>query len=339
MASKPTVARPTVVLLLPDPIARQMFTAAQLKRLTDVATVVGPIMPTDGSRYGDAMKVATAVITGWRTPPIDGAFLSAGPNVKLIAHSAGSVKHLVNDHVYDRNIRVTTAAGGNAYPVAQFTVSTIISLLKQVPWIAPAYASGDPEEYLRRKSLCRELQDMSIGVIGASRVGREVIKILQTCPRLSIKLYDPHLDDLRAREMGVTTCTLEEACACEVVTIHAPSIPETRHMLNARTLALLPDHAVLVNTSRGSLIDEVALVNEVKRRPLYVALDVTDPEPPATDSPLRTAPNIVITPHIAGALKQGRLDMGQIAIEETLRFLNDEPLQHEVTRAMLPTQA
>jgi phosphoglycerate dehydrogenase-like enzyme len=96
---------------------------------------------------------------------------------------------------------------------------------------------------------------------------------------------------------------------------------------------------VLVNTSRGTLIDESALVAELKRRQLYVALDVTDPEPPAPDSPLRTAPNLVLTPHIAGALRQGRLDMGQIAIEETLRFLKGEPLQHEVTRAMLPTQA
>jgi phosphoglycerate dehydrogenase-like enzyme len=332
-------SKPTVVLLLPDHIARQMFTAVQLKRLTDVATVVGPVMSTDGARYSDAMGVATAVITGWRTPPIDGAILSIGPNVKLIAHSAGSVKNLVNDDVYDRGIRVTTAAGGNAYPVAQFTVATIISLLKQVPWIAPAYARGDQEEYLRRKALCRELQDLNVGVIGASRVGREVIKILKTCPRLSIKLYDPHLSDQLAAKLGVEKCPLEEVCACEVVTVHAPSIPETRHMMNARTLALLPDHAVLVNTSRGSLIDEAALVNEVKRRPLYVALDVTDPEPPAPDSPLRTLPNIILTPHIAGALKQGRLDMGQIAIEETLRFLNGEPLQHEVTRAMLPTQA
>jgi phosphoglycerate dehydrogenase-like enzyme len=285
------------------------------------------------------MSHAIAVITGWRTPSIDGVILSAAPHVKLIAHSAGSVKHLVNEQVFDRQIRVTTAAGGNAYPVAQFTVATMISLLKQVPWIAPAYARGDQEEYLRRKSLCRELQDMTVGVVGASRVGREVIKILQTCPRLRIKVYDPHLSEDQVGKLGAETCSLEEACACEAVTVHAPSIPETRHILNARTLALLPDHAVLVNTSRGTLIDEAALIAEVKRRPLYAALDVTDPEPPPPDSPLRTAPNIVLTPHIAGALKQGRLDMGQIAIEETVRFLRGQPLQHEVTRAMLPTQA
>ena len=110
-------------------------------------------------------------------------------------------------------------------------------------------------------------------------------------------------------------------------------------MLNARTLALLPDHAVLINTSRGSLIDESALVAEVRRRPRYVYLDVTDPEPPAADSPLRSEPNILLTPHVSGSMNQGRRDMGKLAIDETLRFLRGERLQHEVTREMLPTQA
>jgi phosphoglycerate dehydrogenase-like enzyme len=110
-------------------------------------------------------------------------------------------------------------------------------------------------------------------------------------------------------------------------------------MLDARTLALLPDHAVLINTSRGSLIDEAALVAEVRRRPLYVYLDVTDPEPPADDSPLRGEKNIVITPHVAGAMNQARRDMGRIAIDEPLAFLRGESLQHAVTREMLATQA
>ncbi|HEY7086787.1 MAG TPA: hydroxyacid dehydrogenase [Tepidisphaeraceae bacterium] len=333
-------SKPTVVLALPAHVAKQMFRPEQLERLSAISTLLGPIMPadTDGS-FKTAVAEAVAIISGWRSPIFDKAMLDQAPQLRLIAHSAGSVKTFVGDAVYDRGIRVTTAAGGNAYPVAQFTLATIISLLKQTPWIAPAYARGDQDEFLRRKGLCRELQDLDVGVISASRVGREVIKLLLACPRLRIKCFDPHLKDEHAKALGVIKVTLEEACRCEVVTIHAPSLPETRHMFNAKTLSLLPDHAVLVNTSRGTLIDESALVAELKRRQLYVALDVTDPEPPAPDSPLRTAPNLVLTPHIAGALRQGRLDMGQIAIEETLRFLKGEPLQHEVTRAMLPTQA
>ena len=110
-------------------------------------------------------------------------------------------------------------------------------------------------------------------------------------------------------------------------------------MLNAKTLSLLPDHAVLINTSRGSVIDEAALIAETRRRPLYVYLDVTDPEPPAPDSPLRRERNILLTPHIAGGMNQARRDMGRLAIAETIGFLRGDPLEHEVTREMLPTQA
>lgn len=331
-------SKPTVALVLPEAIAKQMFKPEQLQRLSAVANVIGPTGP-GSPGFADALADAVAIISGWRSPAFDQAFLSQAPKLKLIAHSAGSVKVFVSDELFDRGIHVTTAAAGNAFPVAQFAVATMISLLKQVPWISAAYARGDQDEILRRKALCRELQDLEVGVIGASRVGKEVIRILRQQPRLRIKVYDPMLKPEQASAIGAELVSFEDACRSEVVTIHAPSLPSTRHMFNPRTFALLPDHAVLVNTSRGSLIDENALVCELKRRPLYAAIDVTDPEPPAADSPLRTCPNLVITPHIAGALRQGRFDMGQIAIDETLRFLAGEPLQHEVTRAMLPTQA
>jgi phosphoglycerate dehydrogenase-like enzyme len=94
-----------------------------------------------------------------------------------------------------------------------------------------------------------------------------------------------------------------------------------------------------VNTARGSLVDEAALVAECRRRPIWACLDVTDPEPPRPDSPLRTEPRILLTPHIAGAMGQARTDMGRLAIDETLRFLTGQPLTCEVTRAMLATQA
>jgi len=332
-------SKPTVLLLLPDQIARQMFRPEQLKRLSEIAEVVGPYMPDQGTPALQAMSRADVIITGWRTPMFTPERLALAPRLKLIAHSAGSVKPIVCDAVFERGIRVTTAAAGNAHPVAQVTIAWMISLLKQMPWIAQAYARNDREEYLRRKALCRELMDISVGIVGASRVGREVLRLLRQFPRLTIRVYDPYLTPEQAQAMGAELCSLEQVCRCEVVSIHAPNLPSTRHMFNARTLALLPDHAVLINTARGALIDEAALVAELHRRPLYVALDVTDPEPPLPDSPLRSAPNLVLTPHIAGAVSQGRFDMGQIAIDETLRFLRGQPLEHEVTPAMLPTQA
>jgi phosphoglycerate dehydrogenase-like enzyme len=317
-----------------------MFRHEDLDRLHTFATVRGPLPANSGiDDYRKLLSDSHALITGWGTVRLTQPLIAGASRLKLIAHSAGSVKGLVDDSVYDHGVRVTTAASANAVAVAQYTVAMIASMLKQVPWISNAYAKGDIEEVKKRRHAVRELMDMNIGIIAASRVGREVIHILRTYPRVTLKCYDPYLAPEAASKLGVTLVSLEEACRCEVVSLHAPNIPETRHMFNARTLALLPDHCVFINTSRGALVDESALVGELNRRPLYACLDVTDPEPPRVDSPLRTAPNLILTPHIAGAIQQACKDMGQLAIDETLRFFNGEKLLHEVTREMLPTQA
>lgn len=332
--------RPTVALVLPPPLMPIMFRPADLDRLKSAARVVGPFDRTDVSGLQDGLAEAVAIVTGWGSPKFDEPLLSLAPKLKLLAHSAGSVKGLIDEGIYDRGVQVINAALANAVPVAQYTVAMMLALLKQIPWLTRDMAAArSREDMLERMTRVRELQHITVGLIAASRIGREVIKLLKGYPDVHVKVYDPYLRPEQAAELGVELTSLEDVCRCEVVSVHAPNIPETRHMLDARTLALLPDHAVLINTSRGALIDEAALVAEVRRRPLYVLLDVTDPEPPPADSPLRSEPNILLTPHIAGAMNQARLEMGRLAIDEVLRFLAGEPLRHEVTRAMLPTQA
>ncbi len=330
MSSKPVVA-----MALPWATHDIMFTPADLSRLRDVAAVVGPPRTGSPAEVGPLLNDAIVAVTGWGTGRFDAALLDRALHLKLIAHSAGSVKNLVDDLAYDRGIRVTNAAAANAEPVAETTVAMMVVMLKRIPWLLAAHGDKGPI----KEGPVRELRDMTVGLIGASRVGREVIRLLKSYPRLRVLVSDPLLSPAEARDLGVEMGTLDEVCRCEVVSCHAPSLPTTRHMLNARTLALLPDHAVLINTSRGALIDEVALVAAVRQRPLYVYLDVTDPEPTAPNSPLHRVPNILITPHIAGGMDQGRRDMGRMAIDETLRFLRGEPLEQEVTRDMLPTQA
>ncbi len=332
MSSKPVVA-----LIMPEATWKWMFGEEGLSELKTIAEVRGPGM-IDTPKIKEALADAQVIITGWGSPRCDDQLLAMAPRLGFLAHSAGTVKGIVDGAVYARGIRVSTAAAANARPVAEYTVAMMGALLKQMPWIIRALPAGLPKNHPRLSQL-RELQDMTIGLIGASRVGREVIRLLHAYHNLTIKLYDPSISPSQATLMGATLVPLDEVCACTVVSVHAPSIPQTHHMLNAATLALLPDHAVLINTARGSLIDENALIAEVRRRPLYVLLDVTDPEPPPAHSPLRHEENILITPHIAGAMNQARRDMGRLAEQETLRFLRGEPLEHEVTEQMLATQA
>jgi phosphoglycerate dehydrogenase-like enzyme len=331
MAGKPIVA-----MALSRGVYEQMFTPQSLQWLSAAADVRGPVETGAAEQILPILADAEAAITGWGTARFDAELLSKCPKLRMVAHSAGSVKGLVTDAVFERGIRVTTAAGANAAPVAETTVAMMVVMLKRIPWL---FALRGDKQLVKTIGPIRELRDLCVGIISASRVGREVMRLLKNYPRLRVLVYDPFLSVDEAAGLGVEKATLEQVCGCDVLSIHAPSIPETRHMLNARTLALLPDHAVLINTSRGSLIDEAALVAEVRRRPLYVYLDVTDPEPPAANSPLRDERNILLTPHVAGAMHQGRRDMGRLAIDETLRFLRGEPLNHEVTRTMLETQA
>lgn len=332
--------KPVVGIALGPEMSKRMFRIEDLDRLHSFAAVRGPL-PVDASveDYRKMLSEVQALITGWGTMRLTQPLLAGAPRLRLIAHSAGSVKQLIDESVYERGIRVTTAASANAVSVAQYTVGMMVMLLKQVPWLSAAYARGDTDEIKKRRAVVRELMDMDIGIVAASRVGREVIQLLKSYPRLNLKCYDPHLSADAAARLGVTPVSLPEICRCEVVTIHAPQLPETYRMFNSRMLALLPDHAVFINTSRGSLVDEEALAYELKRRPLYACLDVTDPEPPKPNSPLRTAPNLILTPHIAGAMQQACKDMGQLAVDEIIRFFKGEPLQHEITRQMLPTQA
>jgi phosphoglycerate dehydrogenase-like enzyme len=326
----PNLGKPVVALALSTRTHGIMFTPADLKRLQEAATVVGPSL--DPAVLADAV----VAITGWGSPGFDADLLARAPRLKLIAHSAGTVKNIVSDAVYDRGIRVTTSAAANAAPVAETTVAMMVIMLKRIPWL---FASRGDRSIVQAIGPIRELCELDVGIISASRVGREVIRLLRSYDRLRLRVYDPTLTPTDAAALGVEVSTLEDVCRCDVVTCHAPSIPATHHLLNARTLTLLPDHAVLINTARGSIIDEAALVAEVRRRPLYVYLDVTDPEPPPPDSPMTKEPNILLTPHIAGGMQQGRLDMGRLAIDQALAFLAGQPLQHEVTKEMLPTQA
>ena len=254
MSGKPIrPTKPVVAMALSRSVYEQMFTPQSLQWLSEAADVRGPVDVASAEAVTPILADAQVAITGWGTARFDSALLSCCAKLRMVAHSAGSVKGIVTDAVFERGIRVTTAAGANAPAVAETTVAMMVVMLKRIPWL---FAFNGDKQLVKTIGPIRELRDLCVGIISASRVGREVLRLLKHYPRLRVRVYDPYLSADEAAELGVEKATLEQVCGCDVVSVHAPSIPETRHMLNARTLALLPDHAVLINTSRGSLIDE-----------------------------------------------------------------------------------
>jgi phosphoglycerate dehydrogenase-like enzyme len=111
----------------------------------------------------------------------------------------------------------------------------------------------------------------------------------------------------------------------DVVTLHAPSLPSTHHMIGSTELALMKDGAMFVNTSRGALVDEAALISELQSGRISAVLDVTDPEPPSPSSPLLHLPNVFVTPHLAGSQGSELARLSELAIDEIARFARGEP--------------
>ena len=173
-----------------------------------------------------------------------------------------------------------------------------------------------------------------MGIIGASNVGRYVIQLLEPF-ECQVLLYDPYVSEEQSQELGVRKMELDDLLAeADVVSLHTPATKETYQLLDARRLKLMKDDALLVNTARGTVIDEEALIKELEKGRFFAFLDVTDPEPPAADSLLRSLPNVAVTPHIAGCIENcGHL--GEMAVEELRRFFAGEPAIYQVTREQL----
>ena len=182
--------------------------------------------------------------------------------------------------------------------------------------------------------------DIKIGVIGGGWAGKHYIKLLRNF-YVDVLLYDPFISAEAAKALGAEKVELETLLKeADIVSIHAPSIPSTYHMINADSLKLMKKDAVLINTARGTIIDEAALYEHMKNGGLkYACIDVFDPEPPAKDNPLLTLDNVIVTPHLAGLARNGLKRIGTFVCEELTHFLNGETVRGEVTREMLARMA
>jgi len=258
-----------------------------------------------------------AAITGWGSPSFTLATLDADPQLKLIAHSAGTVKVLVGEvhqELQRRGITVVSGAAGIALNVAEVTIGSMILTSRR--WLEQV------EAFRAQKrgggAFPRDAQTLlgaTVGLVSASLVGREVIRLLQPFG-CNILLYDPYITPQTARGLGVELVELEELFQrSDIVSIHAPAIPATDKMIGAAQLRRLRDGAAFINTSRGSVIDQDALLEECRTGRIVAAIDVTEPEPLPPDSPFWSLPNVILTPHIAGTGRAGYYRVGDIAVQ------------------------
>lgn len=328
-------ARPVIAAAVPDPL-RSVFLP------NDVAAALGALGHVrwldrvDDSSVRTALTDAEVVVTAWGFPRLDEDMLAAAPRLRLVAHTGASVHFLVSDALFARGVRVTQAGAAMARPVAETALAFTLALLHQVHRFDHALRGGAFWDEARTARPRHELAGTPVGVIGASRTGRAYIDMV-TKLGAEVGVHDPVLSAADAARLGVTgqslTTLLETS---RIVAVHAPALPQTHHLLGADELRRMPDGAGLVNTARSWLVDQDALLAELRTGRIDAALDVYDEEPLPVDSPLRALPNVLLTPHQAGDAVEARHRAGEIVVAEIGRYLRSEPLQHEVTATKLP---
>jgi phosphoglycerate dehydrogenase-like enzyme len=327
------MTRPLVAITIGQSHYPRMFSPAAWRALDAFADVIhhdGP-EPAGKSSLLALLPPADACITSWDVASLDADVLAAAPRLRAMAHMGSSVKRFVSDALWARGIHVTSAGLALAVDVAETTLGLMIVGMKRAwPLGQHVRAGGWRATHWWP---ARELFGKEVGIVGASNVGRHVIKLLQAFA-VRVLVYDPFLSADEATKLGAQKVELKELLQrADVVSLHAPGKPDTFHLLNAERLALMKDNALLINTARGSLIDESALIAELSKGRLFAFLDVTDPEPPAADSPLRRLENVVVMPHIAGCIENcGR--MGELAVEELRRFFAGEPALYPIRPEM-----
>jgi phosphoglycerate dehydrogenase-like enzyme len=283
------------------------------------------------ARHPDWLKQVEVVFSGWHAPTFDKALLDAMPSLKSVFYGAGSVHGIVTDEFWSRDITLTSAAGMNAIPVAEYTCSAILLSLKGL-WHYIVRQHRD-RNFPGAPVNIRGAYKSTVGIVGFGHIGRLVREMLRPYS-LHVTVYDPFLGQREAERYEVFQRSLE--CLFEtsdVISLHAPALPATDGMVNRDMLNRIRPGGTLINTARGELIREDELFSVLSERPdITAVLDTFRNEPVDSSHPLLGLPNVIATPHIAGSQGDECLRMGRFMIDEFDRWVTGASLLGKVTR-------
>lgn len=331
VAEQPEVERPRGVrprgLFVLDPEAlEEIYEPASREAIAEMIDLVGPPRTAQEiQRNPELLKDVEVLISGWGGPRLDRRVLDHAPHLRMVFYGAGSIRTIMTEEAWRRGIGITSAWKANAIPVAEFTLAQIIFCLRGV-WRHVFH--------LRQTHRWEQLPGDAgtfgsrVGIVSLGEIGRRVCQYLQPLD-VEVVAYDVHPDPALASVLDIRYVDLEELFATsDVVSLHTAYVPATRGMITGRLIASMKAGAALINTARGGLIDQPAMIEVLKRRPdLLAVLDVTDPEPPEEDSELWRLPNVILTPHIAGSRGREAGRMGRYMVEEIRRYVQGQPLK------------
>ncbi len=267
------------------------------------------------------------------TTPVTEEVIAAAPRLKLIQHQGVGYDNVDLEAAMRRGIPVALTPEGTTVGVAEHVILLILALYKHLREADDALRQGQWLQWaLRPRSY--EIKGKTLGIVGLGRIGQAVAVRVQAFETAEILYFDVvRADRTVEQELEVVFCPLDDLLhRADIVTLHAPLTAETQGMIGARELALMGQRAILINTARGSLVDEAALYHALSTGGIAGAgLDVFAQEPLPADSPLLALDNVVITPHIAAGTRDALQTKMVAAFANMLRVIRGERPIHQVT--------
>ena len=273
----------------------------------------------------DQREDAARGCQGWlvRVYPMPADLIGSAPDLKIIAKHGVGVDNIDVAAATAGRVIVTSTPGANSLAVAEHAVAMMLTLAKKLSDSDRMVREGRFGDKFGLATL--EVSGKTIGLLGCGRIGSLVTSICRNGFGMRVLAYDPYLSDEALAGMGaVRAATLEQlARESDVVSVHAPLTPETRHVVNAEFLTQMRSTAFLINCARGELVDSRALADALADGTIAAAgIDVFEQEPPADDDPLLRQPNAIFSPHVANASAESLVRMAVTAAEEILAVLD-----------------
>lgn len=316
-----------ILIAAPDLELRKfVFHEDGVRRLSALGTVY---WLDEGQSLAEAIRSIDVALSTWGSPRFDETVIKQADRLKLLAHCAGTVVPYAVPELFSSAVRVVNSNYALSHCTAEFALAHILSGIWRMKEYEAVLRKGRwPNP---RENMPRGLHGALVGIAGVGRVARLVMDLLRPF-ECRFLLSDEYLAEAQARKLGGELVTLDELCRrSDVITIHHTLTEKTRALFGSRQFSLMKDNALLVNTARGPIIDEKALLEAAREGRIYISLDVYDKEPSSEVSILLSKYDKVrCTPHMGGHCSGWHDRIFGDMVDEVERFINGKELTQEV---------
>ncbi len=295
-----------------------------VERLRQVAQVdYRPELIDNREQLMESLATAQALIVRNRTQ-VNQELIAKAPQLRVVGRLGVGLDNIDMDLCKEKGITVYPAVGANAQAVAEYVIATAFILLRGAFLASSQVVDGSWPRNKLSNGL--EVSGKTLGLVGFGGIGRLTASLARGLG-MKIVAYDPMIaeDSSVWKETGASSLSLEDLLRqSDVISLHVPLTNDTRHLINAEQLALMKAQAVLINTSRGGIVDEQALVSALKAGKLRgAALDVFEDEPVKAGNSLPDMPNLILTPHIAGLTEEANERVSGVIAEKVMGYLQE----------------